>query len=204
MSKIDYNEMTNAELKAIIDDFEIDVEAKIPGKPNKAELVAALEKYKAEQDALNGVNNSDDKNDDLSPGSETVVREAVPQRLLPKNERKKLQLADKMRKERVIVIDKQHTQTRVPAITVTWGNGLIGIYSDVINLQSNKPQYVRRGALQNMREATFTYSYQEEEFAPVQQITEERFEIRELDGLSEDEIADLAIKQRMNKRFAEA
>ena len=134
MSKIDYNEMTNAELKAIIDDFEIDVEAKIPGKPNKAELVAALEKYKAEQDALNGVNDSDDKNDDLSPGSETVVREAVPQRLLPKNERKKLQLADKMRKERVIVIDKQHTQTRVPAITVSWGNGLIGIYSDVINL----------------------------------------------------------------------
>ena len=90
MSKIDYNEMTNAELKAIIDDFEIGVEAKIPGKPNKAELVAALEKYKAEQDALNGVNDSDDKNDDLSPGSETVVREAVPQRLLPKNERKKL------------------------------------------------------------------------------------------------------------------
>ena len=210
-NKIDYNEMTNAELKALIDDFELTVDAKTPGKPNKAELVSALENYRKQQNIINGVEEDetedlDETNDELTPGSknETKVEKVVPQKLLPREQKKRLQKADLLRKERVIVIDKQHTQTRIPAITVTWGNKLIGIQTDVIDLKSNKPQYVRRGALANLRACTFTYSYQEEEFAPVKQVTEERFEIRELDGLSEDEIADLAIKQRMNKRFAEA
>lgn len=209
-NKIDYNEMTNAELKALIDDFELTVDAKTPGKPNKAELVSALENYRKQQNIINGVEEDeaedlDETNDELTPGSknETKVEKVVPQKLLPREQKKRLQKADLLRKERVIVIDKQHTQTRIPAITVTWGNKLIGIQTDVIDLKSNKPQYVRRGALANLRTCTFTYSYQEEEFAPVKQITEERFEIRELEGLSEDEIADLAIKQRMNKRYAD-
>ena len=209
-NKIDYNEMTNAELKALIDDFELTVDAKTPGKPNKAELVSALENYRKQQNIINGVEEDetedlDETNDELTPGSknETKVEKVVPQKLLPREQKKRLQKADLLRKERVIVIDKQHTQTRIPAITVTWGNKLIGIYSDVIDLKSNKPQYVRRGALANLRACTFTYSYQEEEFAPVKQVTEERFEIRELEGLTEDEIADLAIKQRMNKRYAD-
>lgn len=209
-NKIDYNEMTNAELKALIDDFELTVDAKTPGKPNKAELVSALENYRKQQNIINGVEEDetedlDETNDELTPGSknETKVEKVVPQKLLPREQKKRLQKADLLRKERVIVIDKQHTQTRIPAITVTWGNKLIGIQTDVIDLKSNKPQYVRRGALANLRACTFTYSYQEEEFAPVKQITEERFEIRELEGLTEDEIADLAIKQRMNKRYAD-
>lgn len=209
-NKIDYNEMTNAELKALIDDFELTVDAKTPGKPNKAELVSALENYRKQQNIINGVEEDetedlDETNDELTPGSknETKVEKVVPQKLLPREQKKRLQKADLLRKERVIVIDKQHTQTRIPAITVTWGNKLIGIQTDVIDLKSNKPQYVRRGALANLRTCTFTYSYQEEEFAPVKQVTEERFEIRELEGLTEDEIADLAIKQRMNKRYAD-
>lgn len=209
-NKIDYNEMTNAELKALIDDFELTVDAKTPGKPNKAELVSALENYRKQQNIINGVEEDetedlDETNDELTPGSknETKVEKVVPQKLLPREQKKRLQKADLLRKERVIVIDKQHTQTRIPAITVTWGNKLIGIQTDVIDLKSNKPQYVRRGALANLRACTFTYSYQEEEFAPVKQVTEERFEIRELEGLTEDEIADLAIKQRMNKRYAD-
>ena len=209
-NKIDYNEMTNAELKALIDDFELTVDAKTPGKPNKAELVSALENYRKQQNIINGVEEDEtedlnETNDELTPGSknETKVEKVVPQKLLPREQKKRLQKADLLRKERVIVIDKQHTQTRIPAITVTWGNKLIGIQTDVVDLKSNKPQYVRRGALANLRACTFTYSYQEEEFAPVKQVTEERFEIRELEGLTEDEIADLAIKQRMNKRYAD-
>ena len=208
-NKIDYNEMTNAELKVLIDDFELTVDAKTPGKPNKAELVSALENYRKQQNIINGVEEDetedlDETNDELTPGSknETKVEKVVPQKLLPREQKKRLQKADLLRKERVIVIDKQHTQTRIPAITVTWGNKLIGIQTDVIDLKSNKPQYVRRGALANLRACTFTCSYQEEEFAPVKQVTEERFEIRELEDLTEDEIADLAIKQRMNKRYA--
>ena len=61
-----------------------------------------------------------------------------------------------MRKERVVIYDMQDTQTKIPAQSITWGNGLIGIHSDVVELASGKPQYVRRGALANLRLATYT------------------------------------------------
>ena len=122
---------------------------------------------------------------------------AKPARAYSKAERRKLQIADLLRKERVLIHDVQDNQTKIPAITVTWGNSLIGFYSDVINLESGKPQYVRRGALANLRNATFTRSIQEEEFGPVKNIVEERFSIKELDGLTEEDIEILASKQKM-------
>ena len=207
MSKVNYEEMTNAELKALVDDFELTVEAKTPGKPNKAELIAAIVKFKKEQNAINGIEeeeetlaDTDDSENDELDSSPKVVK-PVPQRLLPTEKRKALQKADLLRKERVIIFDKQHTQTKMPVIMVTWGNKLVGIHTDVINLQSGKPQYIRRGALANLRLATFSYSYQEDEFSPVKHLTEERFEIRELEGLSEEEIEVLAAQQKMNKRL---
>lgn len=118
-NKIDYNEMTNAELKALIDDFELTVDAKTPGKPNKAELVSALENYRKQQNIINGVEEDetedlDETSDELTPGSknETKVEKVVPQKLLPREQKKRLQKADLLRKERVIVIDKQHTQNK--------------------------------------------------------------------------------------------
>ena len=48
--------------------------------------------------------------------------------------------------------------------------------------------------------ATYTKSIQEEEYGPVEQRTEFRFSIKELDGLSEDEIANLAAQQRLTHR----
>lgn len=207
MSKVNYEEMTNAELKALVDDFELTVEAKTPGKPNKAELIAAIVKFKKEQNAINGIQeeeevlaNSDDSENDELDSSPKVVK-PVPQRLLPVDKRRALQKADLLRKERVIIFDKNHTQTKMPVIMVTWGNKLVGIHTDVVNLQSGKPQYIRRGALANLRLATFSYSYQEDEFSPVKHLTEERFEIRELEGLSEEEIEVLAAQQKMNKRL---
>ena len=207
MSKVNYEEMTNAELKALVDDFELTVEAKTPGKPNKAELIAAIVRFKKEQDVINGIeeeeetlDDTDDSENDELDSSPKVVK-PIPQRLLPTEKRKALQKADLLRKERVIIFDKQHTQTKMPVIMVTWGNRLVGIHTDVVNLQSGKPQYIRRGALANLRLATFSYSYQEDEFSPVKNLTEERFEIRELEGLTEEEIEVLAAQQKMNKRL---
>ena len=194
MSKVNYEEMTNAELKALVDDFELTVEAKTPGKPNKAELIAAIVKFKKGQDAINGIEeeeetlaNIDDSENDELESSPKVVK-PLPQRLLPIEIRKALQKADLLRKERVIIFDKQHTQTKMPVIMVTWGNKLVGIHTDVVNLQSGKPQYIRRGALANLRLATFSYSYQEDEFSPVKHLTEEEIEV-------------LAAQQKMNKRL---
>ena len=205
MSNVNYNEMTNKELQALIDDFELTVQAKTPNKPTKAELIATLEAFKKEQNRINGIDDEDDtENDELvgeddsgSTKPKVVESAAKPARAYSKAERKKLQIADLLRKERVLIYDVQDNQTKTPALTVTWGNSLIGFYTDVINLESGKPQYVRRGALANLRNATFTRSIQEEEFGPVKNVVEERFNIKELDGLTEEEIEILASKQKM-------
>ena len=208
MSNVNYEEMTNKDLQALIDDFELTVDAKTPNKPTKAELVATLNAFKVQQDIINGVEpevveDEEEIADEVtstesSPAVKTTV--VKPARELSRNERKALQRADLMRKERVIIHDMNDTQTKVPAQSVTWGNGLIGIHTDVIELASGKPQYVRRGALANLRLATYTQSIQEEEYGPVEQRTEYRFSIKELDGLSEDEIANLAAQQRLTHR----
>ena len=205
MSNVNYNEMTNKELQALIDDFELTVQAKTPNKPTKAELIATLDAFKKEQNRINGIDDEDDtENDELvgeddsgSTKPKVVESAAKPAKSYSKAERKKLQMADLLRKERVLIYDVQDNQTKTPALTVTWGNSLIGFYSDVINLESGKPQYVRRGALANLRNATFTRSIQEEEFGPVKNVVEERFNIKELDGLTEEEIEILASKQKM-------
>ena len=208
---VNYEEMTNKDLQTLIEDFELTVNPKTPGKPTKAELVAVLNAYKTQQDIINGIEPEvaakEEEELDTNVESESVpkpvepkIAVAKPARELSRNERKALQRADLMRKERVIIHDMQDTQTKVPAMTVTWGNGLIGIHTDVIDLSSSKPQYVRRGALANLRLSTYTQSIQEEEYGPVEQRTEFRFSIKELDGLSEDEIANLAAQQRLTHR----
>ena len=208
---VNYEEMTNKDLQTLIEDFELTVNPKTPGKPTKAELVAVLNAYKTQQDIINGIEPevSIEEEAELDTNVESVsvpkpvepkIAVAKPARELSRNERKALQRADLMRKERVVIHDMQDTQTKVPAMTVTWGNGLIGIHTDVIDLSSSKPQYVRRGALANLRLSTYTQSIQEEEYGPVEQRTEFRFSIKELDGLSEDEIANLAAQQRLTHR----
>ena len=209
---VNYEEMTNKDLQTLIEDFELTVNPKTPGKPTKAELVAVLNAYKTQQDIINGIEPevaAEDEKEELDTNVESVsvpkpvepkIAVAKPARELSRNERKALQRADLMRKERVIIHDMQDTQTKVPAMTVTWGNGLIGIHTDVIDLSSSKPQYVRRGALANLRLSTYTQSIQEEEYCPVEQRTEFRFSIKELDGLNEDEIANLAAQQRLTHR----
>ena len=208
---VNYEEMTNKDLQTLIEDFELTVNPKTPGKPTKAELVAVLNAYKTQQDIINGIEPEvaaeDEEELDTNVESESVpkpvepkIAVAKPARELSRNERKALQRADLMRKERVIIHDMQDTQTKVPAMTVTWGNGLVGIHTDVIDLSSSKPQYVRRGALANLRLSTYTQSIQEEEYGPVEQRTEFRFSIKELDGLNEDEIANLAAQQRLTHR----
>ena len=62
MSNVNYNEMTNKELQALIDDFELTVQAKTPNKPTKAELIATLDAFKKEQNRINGIED-DEEND---------------------------------------------------------------------------------------------------------------------------------------------
>src|SRR5574344_1251282 len=117
MSNVNYNEMTNKELQALIDDFELTVQAKTPNKPTKAELIATLEAFKKEQNRINGIEDeeeNDTENDELvceensgSTKPKKVEDVAKPARSYSKAERKKLQIADLLRKERVLIYDVQ-------------------------------------------------------------------------------------------------
>ncbi len=92
-----------------------------------------------------------------------------------------------------------HKELNTHGVELVLGDGLLSFanHGRTINLESGKPQYVRRGALANLKNATFTRSIQEEEFGPVKNVVEERFNIKELDGLTEEDIEILASKQKM-------
>ena len=108
MSNVNYNEMTNKELQALIDDFELTVQAKTPNKPTKAELIATLDAFKKEQNRINGIEDdeeNDTENDELvgeensgSTKPKKVDNVAKPAKSYSKAERRKLQIADLLRK----------------------------------------------------------------------------------------------------------
>lgn len=188
-----FEKMTNAELKELCSDFDLTVKAKDPSKPTKAEYLAALNAYKEKQDEINGIEQErEEKKVEESNGK------PIPFKKLPKARRRALQTADLMRKERVIVIDTKTGQTPRAVISVNWGNGLIGYgNTDLINVVSGKPQYVRRGAIKNLENAIITERVQDAPDAPFRTETRARYMITPTEGLSEDEIKALANSQRM-------
>ena len=87
MSNVNYNEMTNKELQALIDDFELTVQAKTPNKPTKAELIATLDAFKKEQNRINGIEDdeeNDTENDELV-GEETLVLQSLKKLMMLQN-----------------------------------------------------------------------------------------------------------------------
>ena len=97
MSNVNYNEMTNKELQALIDDFELTVQAKTPNKPTKAELIATLEAFKKEQNRINGIE-YEEENDELvgeddsgstKPKKEESKISKITEKITEKKEEKK-------------------------------------------------------------------------------------------------------------------
>lgn len=185
---IPFNEMTNADLKELCNDFGLTVVAKNPGKPNKAEYLEVLNAFKAKQDKIHGI----------EPESEDEVKEVSEKPATPKRKPKtKAQLLklDVMKKDRVIVRDMQEAQTKDELISVNWGNRLIGRHTDFVDL-SGEAQYVRRGALYNLRAATMTI-HQAKKGGGVEMVRKPRFVVVDVDPLTEEELAALAAQQAM-------
>ena len=181
---MNYNEMTNAELLQLCEDFDLTV----PARANKTQLVEMLDKYKA---AMNG---EDDTTTD-SNGESTTTVEPVTQAQMPRARKIALQKADLFRKEQVIVTDNQSTQTKFGVQYVRWGNTKgVGIQTDVVTM--GKPQYVRRGALANMALGT-TSTPEVSEEGKMTTVQGPRYNIKHLDGLTEQQIRDLQNKQAM-------
>ena len=187
-----FEEMTNAELKEACEDFGLKVAAKNPAKPNKTEYLEALNAFKAEQDKLHGRDREE---------------EAKAEEEAPKGPKKKvqspaqLQKLDLMRKERVIVRDMQESQTKDELISVSWGNRLLGRQTDWVDL-SGEPQYVRRGAIQNLKDATMTVHVPKPN-GGVSMERKKRFVVVEVEPLTEKELEELAAQQKMrNSKLA--
>ena len=195
---MDYKDMTNKELAELVKDFDLTVEAANPGKPNKTELIAALDKFKAKQDAINGIEPEVDEDE-----PETTVEPTAPVVKKPKKSSKvALIKADLLRKERVIINDNQTNQTKDEMISVSWGNRKIGVYSEYITL-TGEPQYIRRGALGNLKDVTFIHHEPKANGSGDQMLVKPRFSIVPVAGMTEDELKELGNKQAMrNAKYA--
>jgi hypothetical protein len=191
-----FTDMTNAELKQACMDFGLEVNAKNSIKPTKAEYVEVLEKFKATQDSIHGIDREEeDKKEEVKETKKASGSKRKPQ------SRIKLMRLDLFKKDRVIVHDQQERQTKDEMISVSWGNRAIGGQTDWVHL-SGEPQYVRRGALNNLREAT-TVVHIPKPGGGVSMERRKRFVVVEVDPLTPEELAELANKQKLrNAKYA--
>ena len=179
-----FEEMTNAELKEACEDFGLEVKAKNPAKPNKSEYVEALTTFKAAQDAIH-----DGKEKPMSPAPVTDGSKRKPQSTA------ELIRLDLFNKVRCIVHDQQESQTKDELISVSWGNRTTGGQTDMVDL-SGEPQYIRRGAINNLKDATMPL-HKSKAGGGVDIDKKKRFIVVETEGLTEEELKDLANKQKL-------
>jgi len=189
-----FEDMTNAELKEACEDFGLKVTAKNPAKPNKTEYLEALNSFKAAQDAIHK-----DKIEEKKEAAEAApVTDGSKRKPQSKSQLMKLDL---FKKDRVIVRDMQESQTKDEMISVSWGNRLIGRQTDWVDL-SGEPQYVRRGAIGNLKEATMVV-HNKRPGGGVNMIRKTRFVVVEVSPLDEKEMEELKAQQKMrNSKLA--
>ena len=202
-----YREKTNAELKEILDIFELSTpNAKNPSKPNKDEIVFALMKFKRHQDKINGIEPEDGDvdpeavvDDDESEGAydddETRSEYPVRKKRMSKAESIALMKADLFRMERVIVHDTQTSQTPAKAMTIAWGNRYLGVQQDVIHFGA--PWYIRRGAIKNLEISEITEYIQDEDTSKMTIDTRKRYQVTYVDGWTDEELAVKAQDQKI-------
>lgn len=190
-----FEDMTNPELKEACEDFGLTVEAKNPAKPNKTEYLVALNAFKAKQDALHGVDA------DAEPEKTEKVEKVTDGSKRKPQSKARLMKLDLYKKDRVIIHDNQESQTKDEMISVSWGNRLIGRQTDWVDL-SGEPQYVRRGALNNLKEATMI-SHVAKPQGGASQVRKKRFIVVEVEVHTDQEFADLRAQQKMrNSKLA--
>jgi len=183
-----FEDMTNAELKAACEDFGLEVKAKNPAKPNKTEYLTAINEFKEKQN-----NTHAEKNAEKAKLAEAApVTDGSKRKPQSKSQLVKLDL---FRKERVIVRDMQESQTKDELISVSWGNRLTGGQTDWVDL-GGEPQYVRRGALNNLREATMMIQTPKAK-GGVEMTRKKRFVIVDVDPMTEEELAALKAVQEV-------
>ena len=192
-----FEDMTNKDLKEACEDFGLEVKSENPKRPTKDEYVAVLNAFKIEQAKINGI----DLEEQAALEAEGAAAKKDPTSKRKPQSKVQLMKLDLFRKDRVIVHDQQDNQTKDAMISISWGNRLVGGQTDWIDL-SGSPQYIRRGAIQNLKDATCTLQTNKGNGGGVQYETKSRFIVVPVDGLTEPELAELAKKQEArNAKF---
>jgi len=192
-----YEGQTNAQLLSLVDDLGIEVESKNQ-KPNKAELIAALDNYY-------GVS-EETEDEDVQVEEETSPKKS-------KKTNKKVEAAKKKREQykvfmrlvRVNVTSNAQNQTKAApnqVLNVTWGNEVLGYHTDRLVL--GKPWHIRFGALQNLKNAVIVQSVQNDEENRVDTIEFPAYNIIELPMLNKKELEKLAKKQTIRDESLDA
>lgn len=204
-------EKTNDELKSLIEDLEdnqgatINIDAKNPNKPNKTELITALvEYYKTEAEADKAAEEVEQEEESLElEEPEVEVSQPKAAKDLPRSKRIALQRADLTRKECVVVTDQRKSQTPDKAMFVSWGNRGVGYHTDVIYF-TNKPQYIRRGALNNLKNVMLNepISNADNPESEIKWDRGPRFIITPAAGLSADELRKKVVEQQIKRANA--
>ncbi len=192
---MNYEEMTNAELKQYCEDNGIEVTAKNPAKPNKAELLGAIDGTMADANA---------QDDSFAAEAVQQVEEAKKAVEKPKivatgektaAQKRRAVYNKKMALKRVLVTDNKDNQTKQDLMTVAWGNRELKYHTDRVVL--GKPWHVRQGALDNIIASTYSKPVQNYETNTIDYVTTPMFNIVDLGILSKEEYARIAEKQNV-------
>lgn len=180
---MNYEDMTNKELAELADQLDVEVEAKNPSKPNKTELIKALEKY-------DGITEEPDVVEE-----EVKTEAAKPAKKDTKTSKRRQQYNDKMKLIRVLITSNSDSQTKTAMRTITWGNRLLGYNTDRVVFE--KPWHVRQGALDNMKNATIVKQIQNDETGNIDKVIVPAYNIVEMAPLTKEELAVMADKQKV-------
>lgn len=211
MKKILTGDETNLDLKNICDELNLTVEAKNTQKPNKMELITAIEKY-------NKVDDADEASETETEGLDEDISEEEYKEFMGDNDastatedgeapKKKTKMTKKEMKEvlfalrRVQVISNDETQTKRDVKFITWGNDVIGHNTD--RLLMGRPWHIREGALRNLKENLVSKSIPHPETGNPEFVEMPAYNIIELPMLKIDEYRTLGKKQEMRNAAVE-
>jgi len=194
-NKMTYEDQTNADLSSLIEDLGIEVDAKNPKKPNKAELVAALYKY-------DGVEPEAKEDEEVAV---EVVANAKPNAKKTKGQLRREQSNKYMRLIRVTVTSNSSSQTKADprqVMTISWGNELLGYQTDRLIL--GRPWHIHYGALQNLADCVITTSTQNYEKNKIETTVGPAYNIDKMTPLTRVELDKMAKRQTIRDSSLEA
>ena len=193
---MDYSELTNAQLKEECEDLGIEkvIGSKNPHKPSKDDYLKVI---KAKLNYEPVLEQEDEVEDEVEDESK-IATTRKPQ------SKAKLARLEMFRKDRIVLHDVQDNQSKDKdeILPVSWGNRLLGGQTDFVSL-NGEPQYVRRGAINNLLDATTVIHRNKANGNGVTDEVVKRFIVTEVAGLTANELAELATRQKMrNSKFA--